>query len=183
MKLSISREAASCAATQKPPNCSLPCLQEPFTSPCPEPDQSSPQHPILPLYDWFWYYPSTYLGLPSGLILSDFTTNYLHAFFQNVLHAPANLIILDFIILITLGKEHKLWSSSLRSFSNLLSLHLSLILIFSSPACYSLNIKAHPYRTMEKIMVLLFYIFVHVSREQMRRQKVLNKQYPISISN
>jgi hypothetical protein len=39
------------------------------------------------------------------------------------------------IILMILGKEYKLWSSSLCSFSNLLSLHLSLVQIFSSVPC------------------------------------------------
>jgi hypothetical protein len=34
------------------PEGSLPCSQEPTTSPYPEPDQSNPYHPILPLEDW-----------------------------------------------------------------------------------------------------------------------------------
>jgi hypothetical protein len=33
------------------PESSLPCSQEPSTGPYPEPDKSSPYHPILFLYD------------------------------------------------------------------------------------------------------------------------------------
>jgi hypothetical protein len=52
MELSPSLEAASCAATQEvlsnfmESEGSLPSSQEPFTSPYPETDQSSPYHPI-----------------------------------------------------------------------------------------------------------------------------------------
>jgi hypothetical protein len=59
MDLSPSREAASCAATEELPSIlfnpqdSLPCSQEPSTGPYPEPDQSSPYHPILSLQNLF----------------------------------------------------------------------------------------------------------------------------------
>jgi hypothetical protein len=54
------------------PEGSLPCSQEPSTGPYPDPDRSSPHHPIL----------STHLriGLPSSLFPSGFLTNILYAF-------------------------------------------------------------------------------------------------------
>jgi hypothetical protein len=40
---------------------SIPNSQELSTCPYPEPDQSSPHHPILTLIDPFEYYPTTYV--------------------------------------------------------------------------------------------------------------------------
>jgi hypothetical protein len=42
------------------PEGSLPHSQEPFIDPYPEPDHSSPHHPILFLHDPFQYYPLIY---------------------------------------------------------------------------------------------------------------------------
>jgi hypothetical protein len=55
MEWSPTWEAASCSPTQEFPNIlwnlnvqgPLPCSQEPATGPYPEPDESSPYHPIL----------------------------------------------------------------------------------------------------------------------------------------
>jgi hypothetical protein len=40
---------------------SLPCSQQPSTGPYPEPEPSSPQHPMLSISDPFEYYPATYV--------------------------------------------------------------------------------------------------------------------------
>jgi hypothetical protein len=81
-ELSPSREAANCATIQeipsnfKEPEGSSPYSQEPSTGPYPEPDRSSPHHPILSLWRSILIL-STHLrlGLPSGLFPSGFPTD------------------------------------------------------------------------------------------------------------
>jgi hypothetical protein len=72
------------------PEGSLPYSQEPYTSPYPEPDISSPYHPH-PISLRFILILSTQLrlGLRSGLFLSSFPTNILYVFRFSpfVLHA------------------------------------------------------------------------------------------------
>jgi hypothetical protein len=50
------------------PDCSLPCSQQPFTTPYLEPDESSPRLPIL-----FIYY--LLLGLTNDLFFARFPIN------------------------------------------------------------------------------------------------------------
>jgi hypothetical protein len=68
---------------------SLPCSQEPFTDPYPEPDQSNPYYPILSIFIL-----STHLslGVPSGLFPSGFPTNILNA---DWLYYLKKLLLLD----------------------------------------------------------------------------------------
>jgi hypothetical protein len=79
----IGRQLCSCSRTSQhfmDPEVTFPCSQEPSTGPYPEPDQSSPNHPILSLRSILILSTHQRLGLPSGLIPSSFPTNILYAF-------------------------------------------------------------------------------------------------------
>jgi hypothetical protein len=74
----------------------------------PEPDQSSPYHPIISIKSILIL--STYLrlGIPSDLFPSRFPTNILYGFLFSLIRAifPTHLILLQLIILF--GEEYKL---------------------------------------------------------------------------
>jgi hypothetical protein len=64
----------------------FPCSQDPSTGPYPEPDQSIPSHPIS-LRSILILSTQLCLGLHSGLFVSGFQTNILHAFLFSPIRA------------------------------------------------------------------------------------------------
>jgi hypothetical protein len=126
------------------PKGSIPCSQEPSTGPYPKPRQSNQHHPILSLLRSILILSThLHLGLPSGLFLSGFSTNILYVFLFSTIRAtyPVHLL-LDLIILIILGKEYKLWSSSLRvcSFLQPLVTSSSVQIFSSTPSSQTLAV-------------------------------------------
>jgi hypothetical protein len=122
-------------------------------------------------------------GLPSCLFPSWFATKILFVFLFFPIRAMfhAHHILLQLIILITLGKEYKLWSSSLCSFlqppvtSSLHGPNILLSTLFSNTLslCSSFKVRDQPVQSYRQKYSLVYSDF-YVSRHQTRRQKGLD---------
>jgi hypothetical protein len=119
------------------PEGSIPNSQELSSCPYPEPDQSSPHHPIPPLQDPSWYYPPTYVlvFLVAYVSLASPPTTFLFSPF--VLHAPPiSSSSPNFPNYTYLAKSTNHEALHYTVISILLSPHLFSVQISSSDACF-----------------------------------------------
>jgi hypothetical protein len=151
---------------------SLPHWQEPTTCPYPQPDRSSLcPHPTS-LNSILILSSHICLGLPSGLLRSDFFTKTLYAPVLAPIRTtcPAHLNLLDLITRMSFGEEYGAWSPSLHSLLHypvilpLLGPNILLSTLFSKTLrlCSSLSASdqvSRPYKTTGKITVP--YILIH----------------------
>jgi hypothetical protein len=108
--------------------------QEPSTGSYPEPDQSSPYHPILSNIHFNIIHQSVLFFLLVSLLLTFPPIFYMHS--SSPIHATslAHLILLE-LFKLNLAKSTSYEAPHYEVFSNLSSLHLSLVKILSSALC------------------------------------------------
>jgi hypothetical protein len=155
----------------------LPCSQEPSTGAYPEPDISSPYHPIISLYDPLQNYPPT--SILVYLVVSFFLASHEYATCIPILFIratyPANQVMKLFIMQFSPISRYSISLRSKYSLQTLLSNSLSLY-------SYS-NVRhqvLHPYRTTGKVIDLHIQIFRFLDSRREDKSSGLNgnKYYP-----
>jgi hypothetical protein len=153
MELSPSWVAANCAATQELPSILwIPKFQYhvrkslPWVPILSHINQSTRSH-HLKIHFNFLHLPTSWSSQWSLLSFSSVRATW-----------PVHLTLLDLIILIILGEEYKL-----RSSSNLLSLHPSLVQIFSTPSSQTPSVYIPPLMSETKFLLYSVILFLQLS--------------------
>jgi len=146
--------------------------QQPETSSCSKPDNSSPCL-NSPKYSNVNLLLSSHLRLdiPRGLFPSSFTSYSFYTFIISPTHASPHLINLDFIALIIVGEGHKSWSSAICDFlqehftSSLLGPRTLLSTLFSDnvtlyTSLNTWNKSTYGYKNIGKIKFLYTTVLV-----------------------